>query len=67
MTQRNQSTGKRRSSRNINTLVGTSGHLFRGEGSFMRAPDWCRQLGRRRINRVVEASMEELPNCRHPW
>ena len=36
---------KRRSWRHINTLVGTSGHLFRGEDSFMRASDWCRLLG----------------------
>ena len=36
MTRRNQSTGTRRSSRHIYTLVGTSGHLIRGKGSFMR-------------------------------
>jgi hypothetical protein len=31
-----QPVDKRRSWRHINTLVGTSGHLFRGEDSFMR-------------------------------
>jgi hypothetical protein len=54
-TRRNQSTGKRRSSRHTNTLVGTPGHAFRGEGAFMRASDWRRPLGRRPCQRHMAA------------
>ena len=64
-TRRNQSTGKRRSSRPTNTLVGTPGHAFRGEGAFMRASDWRRPLGIKVGGSFPQDTLERNPcNCR---